>query len=243
MFFLDFDGTLSPIVDNPEDAAIDAPMREAVRALAERYPVAILSGRDREDVERRVGLDRLIYAGSHGFDVLGPDGLRYEHDEAAEYLPELDAIEDELRTAVAEIGGALVDRKRYAVAVHDRQVSDQLLPQIEQAVLEASERHPRLHASTGRRVYEFRPDVPWDKGRALLWLIDALGYARGEVAAMYVGDDTTDEDAFRVLREMGTGVGVIVKSEDRETRAEYQLDGTGEVLDLLVRLPARLAAT
>jgi len=243
MFFLDFDGTLSPIVDHPEDAAIDPATREAVRRLAERYPIGILSGRDREDVERRVGLDGLVYAGSHGFDVLGPDGLRYEHEEAADYLPELDALEDELRAAVAGIDGALVDRKRFAVAVHDRQVADALRPRVQRAAAAASMQHPRLHTSKGRRVHEFRPDVPWDKGRALLWLIDALGYERAGVAAIYVGDDTTDEDAFLALRGTEAGVAVVVRSDDRETGAQYRLDGTEEVLDLLVRLRARLAAT
>ncbi len=241
LFFVDFDGTLSPIVPHPDQARIADDARKAVRSLARRYPVAIMSGRDLPDLEERVGLTGVIYAGSHGFDIAGPDGLRYEFEDAAPYLADLDAIEAALRARTTGIAGAVVDRKRYAVALHDRMVGVDELPVMEAIATDEAKRRPRLALSRGKRVHEFRPALPWDKGRALLWLVDALGLRREAVTAMYVGDDTTDEDAFRALREAGIGVGVVVGDSDRESWAEYRVSRPEEAWRLLAGLPGWLA--
>jgi alpha,alpha-trehalase len=116
--FLDYDGTLTPIVDRPDLAVLSEDVRAVVRDLAELCPVAIVSGRDRADVEQLVGLDGLFYAGSHGFDIAGPGGLRKEHERAAEFLPALAHAEERLRGTVAGIDGALVERKKFAIAIH-----------------------------------------------------------------------------------------------------------------------------
>lgn len=237
---LDFDGTLSPIVNRPEDATIDEATRAAVRDIARHFPVVVLSGRDRLDVEQRVGLDELVYAGSHGFDVAGPGGLRWEYEAASDYLDELDALEAELADSVTGIAGAIVDRKRFAIALHDRLVADADLPVLDAIAAIAAGRHPRLQTHRGKRVLEFRPDVSWHKGEALLWIVDALGRARPRVTVAYLGDDTTDEDAFRTLRGADVGFGVIVGEEDRETAAQYRLRSPSEASTLLRELLAAL---
>src|SRR5690606_23705182 len=147
--------------------------------------------------------------GSHGFDIRGPD-LALEHAEGALALPDLDAAEAELEARLAGIGGALVERKRFSVAVHHRRVADADVPAVLGAIDEVLDAHPRLRRSGGKKVVELQPDVDWHKGRAVSWLLDAL-----EVRALpiYVGDDRTDEDAFRAL--VGRGLGILVGRPDR----------------------------
>src|SRR5438045_9728386 len=119
--FLDYDGTLTPIVSHPQDAWLSDSMRQTLQSLAARVPVAILSGRDLDDVRGRVLVDGIVYAGSHGFDIAGAGGLRRELGGA--YLPMLDEAETELREALDEIPGAQLERKHFSVAAHYRHVN------------------------------------------------------------------------------------------------------------------------
>src|SRR5262252_6355887 len=120
--FLDYDGTLTPIVSHPEDAWLSDSMRQTLRWLVVRVPVAILSGRDLDDVRGRVHVDGIVYAGSHGFDIAGSGGLRRQL--GTEYLSVLDAVEAELREALDEIPGAQLERKHSSVAAHYRNVKE-----------------------------------------------------------------------------------------------------------------------
>ena len=139
--FLDYDGTLTPIVSQPEDAWLSDSMRQTLRELAARAPVvAILSGRDLDDVRRRVNIDSIVYGGSHGFDIAGPRGLRRQM--ATEFLPTLDLAEKELHEALDGISGARVERKRFSIAAHYRNVNENDLTKMEQAIGEVATRHP-----------------------------------------------------------------------------------------------------
>lgn len=232
--FLDYDGTLTPIVSQPEDALLSEDMRGVLRDLASLCTVAIVSGRDRKDVEPLVDLDGLVYAGSHGFDIKGPDGLRLEHEGGRECLPDLERAERELKGRLDGVSGARVERKRYAIANHYRNVADDDVPRVEQAVSEVAEMHERLRISSGKKVLELRPDLAWDKGRAVLWLLEALKLDGEAVLPFYIGDDVTDEDAFDVLAERG--VGVLVGSPAYKTNASYGLRNTAEVRQFLQAL-------
>src|SRR4051812_3259134 len=120
--FLDYDGTLTPIVSHPEDAWLSESMRQTLRSLTARVPVAILTGRDLDDVRGRVLVDGVVYAGSHGFDIAGAGGLRREL--GAAYLSVLYKAETELREALDEIPGAQLERKHFSVAAHYRNVNE-----------------------------------------------------------------------------------------------------------------------
>ena len=232
--FLDYDGTLTPIVARPELAILSDAMRKAVRRLAGLCTVAVVSGRDRADVERLVGLEELVYAGSHGFDIAGPDGLRIEHEEGAAFSDAVGRASAMLQDALAPYAGALVEPKRFAVAVHYRQVVDADLPALQAAVDRVLAAVPELRLTHGKKVFELRPRFDWDKGKAVLWLLDALGLDRPEVLPVYLGDDTTDEDAFRALS--GRGIGIFVGEPGAETGAAYRLDNpeaVGRFLDAL----------
>lgn len=195
--------------------------REVVRRLAERYPVAILSGRGREDVTSLVGLDDLFYAGSHGYDIAGP-GFRHE---VGEGIP--DSASEELRKRLTNIEGVLVEPKRFAVSIHFRLAAEEDLPRIEQVVDDVAAAYPGLRKAHGKKLFELRPDLDWDKGKALLWMMDALGLDPSEVIPLYIGDDVTDEDAFRVVEE--SGIAILVTEQPRTTAASYSLRDPEEV--------------
>jgi alpha,alpha-trehalase len=237
--FLDYDGTLTPIVARPDLATLGDSMRDVIASLARRASVAVVSGRDVRDVKDMVGLDGIYYAGSHGLDIVGPDGnpVRPEHvGDSGRYEHSLTRAEDELRGRLRSVEGALLERKRLALAVHFRQVTDDRVREVEKAVEVTSNAYPDLRVTTGKKVLELRPDLDWDKGRALLWLLAELGLDSPEVTPVYLGDDDTDEDAFRVIRR--TGIGVVVGRDGPPTHAHWALEDTDEVAAFLAGLAA-----
>lgn len=231
--FLDYDGTLTPIVDHPDDALLAEPARGALGRLAELHPVAIVSGRDRQDVEDKVGLQEVYYAGSHGFDITGPGGFREQR--GAEYRSMLGLAADELDEQVGPMNGVWVERKRYAVAVHFRQAPSDAEQKLRNLVENVARKHPALKSSGGKKIFELRPNLEWDKGRAVLWLLEVLELAPDRYLPVYVGDDETDEDAFAVLAD-GTGLGVVVGDAHRPTFARFSLSGPQEVTAFLEQL-------
>jgi trehalose 6-phosphate phosphatase len=246
VLFFDYDGTLTPIVRRPEDATLSDAMRSLLRELATHVTVGIVSGRDLDDVRSMVALDELYYAGSHGFDVRGPGELRMQHEEARDRLPELDAAEAELRDRLESLNGVRVERKGFAVAVHYREADEADVAKVETAVDDAIDRHDGLRKKGGKKIFELQPDVPWDKGRAVRWLLEQLELTGPDVLPVYVGDDETDEDAFEILsgdgEGHGDGVGIRVGSPDEPTSADYHLRDPGQLERLARELLARLEA-
>src|SRR6266480_816612 len=241
--FLDYDGTLTPIRDRPEDAVISDSMRETVRRLVERVPVAVVSGRDRKVVQELMGLDNLIVAGDHGFGIWSPTGGSIQREEGASFEGLLREVEARLRAALANVPGALVEPKKRSVAAHFRLVPQEQRPRVKELVDAILSEHPQeLKVTPGKMVFEIQPRLDWDKGKAVLYLLKALDLDRGEVVPIYLGDDITDEDAFRALA--GRGIGIFVGSADdpetvgRTTAADYVLNTIGEVEEFLNRLAA-----
>jgi len=232
--FLDYDGTLTPIVARPEEAVLQGQMRNNLHRLARACPVAIVSGRDLPDVRARVGLEEVIYAGSHGFDIAGPGGLRHENPAAQSCLPLLDQAEPELRAKCAAIPGAQIERKKYSIAIHYRNVPENRVPEIEVLVNEVAGQHPNLRRRSGKKVFELQPDIDWHKGRAVLWLLEVMKLDDPDVLPLYIGDDQTDEDAFEALSHRG--VGIVVRDEARPTAACYALANPAEVSSFLALL-------
>jgi trehalose 6-phosphate phosphatase len=241
--FLDYDGTLTPIVDRPEDAVISESMRDAIRRLAGRCPVVIVSGRDRSVVQELMGGDDLVVAGSHGFDIWSPEGGTIEHEEGDGFEGLLDEVKERLRAQTSSIEGALVEPKKASVALHYRLVAQEERPRVKELVDTLLAEHPdELKVTPGKMVYEVQPKIDWDKGKAVLYLLGALDLEREDVVPIYLGDDITDEDAFEALE--GRGIGIFVSRADdpevsgRTTSADYVLHTTQEVerfLDTLAR--------
>lgn len=240
--FLDYDGTLTPIVERPDLAVLDPAVRALIRRLAALCPVAVVSGRDLDDVARHVGLEELVYAGSHGFDIRGP-GLRRQI--GTEYRDALEAAGDALAERLSGVSGALVERKRFAVAVHTRRVDPADKSGVAEAVRAVLSGSGRLRATGGKEIFELRPDLPWDKGRAVLALLDALGLGGADVVPLYLGDDETDEDAFRAIAGRaiaGRGIGLRVMEAPGPTTAGWSLRSPTEAAAFLERLADWLAA-
>lgn len=224
--FSDYDGTLTPIVDRPEDAKLSDRMRTYLQSLARHCKVAIVSGRDLADVQHLVGLDHLYYAGSHGFDIAGPGHLHMQQQDAKASLPDLDRAEQHLRHKLTEMVGVRVERKRFAIAVHYRNTTVPAAS-IEAVVDQVNAQTPNLRKKNGKKIFELQPDVAWDKGRAIQWLMETLDLTPPQVVPMYLGDDTTDEDAFRALADKGITIRIGV--EDAMTQAQYTLPHTRAV--------------
>jgi alpha,alpha-trehalase len=241
VLFLDYDGVLTPIVRRPEEAILSNEMRFLLHQLAGRCTVAIVSGRDRQDAEDMVQVENLVYAGSHGFDIRGPKGLAMQHEDAKKLLPELDEAERQLRQRITGVTGAHLERKRFAIAVHYREVANEHdVKYVEKIVDEVRQEYPGLRKKGGKKVFELQPDVEWDKGHAVLWLVQALELDKPDRIILYIGDDVTDEDAFQALRRRDGGVGIRVGLPDSGTDAVYYLRDCDEVRQFLQSLLSML---
>ncbi len=233
--FLDYDGTLTPIVDRPEDAVLNRGMRQTLRNLTHQFIVAVISGRDLKDVQNLVGLDDIYYAGSHGFEISGPQGRHLEHQWGKQFLPALDRAEKSLRDRLEnKIQGVQVERKKFSIAVHYRRVAEGKVKEVKKVVDQLQEENGRLRQTSGKKIFELQPDIDWDKGKALLWLLEQLGINRPGVLPFYLGDDVTDEDAFKVLEDRG--VGIAVQEKPMPTAARYRLRDPDEVEKFLKAL-------
>ncbi|XAR52237.1 Trehalose-phosphatase, partial [Bertholletia excelsa] len=246
--FLDYDGTLSPIVDNPDSAFMSDLMRSAVSQVARLFPTAIISGRSRDKVYEFVKLDEVYYAGSHGMDIWGPPKQMKSYDTkcqtrpkdgkgkqftifqpAQEFLPEIRKMLNELKKKTREIEGVKIEDNSYCLSVHYRHVQKKDYGVLQEKVKSVLGNYQRFHMTKGKMVWEIRPLIKWNKGHALEYLLDALGLSSaGNVLPMYIGDDRTDEDAFKVLRRRGLGYPIIVSSTPRDTMALYSLRDPSE---------------
>ncbi len=240
-FFLDFDGTLSDIVDDPAAATPAAGAAEALRALSATAPVTIVSGRDLADIRARVDVPGIWYAGSHGFELCAPDGTHHQHEAAAAAVAPLAGAAETLRTELADVAGVLVEHKRFAVAVHYRNVAEDRVNHVA-ATVHALGRRSGLRVTRGRKVTELRPDLDWDKGTSLNWILDRIDGPQ-RLLPVYIGDDLTDEDAFDAVQH--TGIGVMVRHTedgDRPTAAHFALNCPDQTVQLLAQLATTLAA-
>ncbi|MDH3714759.1 MAG: trehalose-phosphatase [Gammaproteobacteria bacterium] len=225
--FLDYDGTLTPIVARPELAILDPEMRNTVARLSRGVTTAIISGRACAEVRALVGIDGLYYAGNHGLEIEGPGGVAHCRF-GEEYREDVQCYAAEIGEVSGAIDGVLVENKDLSLSVHYRLAAPDRAAEIEAAVDRLLIRFPRLHKRRGKKVFEIRPGIDWHKGKAVMWLLQAL-HAEREVA-IYIGDDETDEDAFRELH--GTGLGLLV-GRTPATLADYWLADPGEVRDFL----------
>ncbi|MCO5613328.1 hypothetical protein L7F22_067604 [Adiantum nelumboides] len=253
--FLDYDGTLSPIVENPECAFMPDEMRAVVKEIATLFPTAIITGRRREKVYEFVQLPELYYAGSHGMDIMGPaegcggckaQGTRTLNEEgnevvlfqpASEFTTVMDEAFKLLEEKANKVCGAKVEHNKFCVSIHFRRVKEEdWLPLAEQ-VQHVLKPYSNLCLTQGRKVLEVRPMIMWNKGKALDYLLKTLGFAsRSDVFPIYIGDDQTDEDAFKTVARRKHGLAILVSNVVKETNATSSLRDPSEVLDFLQSL-------
>ena len=224
-FFLDYDGTLAPIVNEPDKAFMHDEARSALRALAQTYTVAIISGRSNDKLRGFLHSevsDHLYLAGSHGVDIAGPrvasaceapDPMAMVGSEAIAALAAARQAPDE---ALSDVPGYLTENNEYCISAHYRMVDPSQHARVRETVRRVLEKVPSLQQKEGKMVLELRPRVAWDKGKAVEWLLRMLrneqalaSDAPPQLLPVYMGDDVADEDAFRAA-EAGGGIAIKV---------------------------------
>lgn len=229
--FLDFDGTLAAIQADPSQVALDPAAAERLRRLAAMPDVlvAVVSGRELDDVRNRVGVPGVTYAGNHGLEIAAPTG-RFVEPAALAHAESLGSLASALSSKLTPIAGAQVEDKGLSLAVHYRQAADdqgEAVRRIVHAALAAAD-HP-FQLTAGNKVFDIRPRVYWTKGDAVAWIRER---AAPGALAMYVGDDATDEDAFGSLPDDIT----VKVGEGKASLAQYCVDDPHQVLRLLTWL-------
>lgn len=232
LVFLDFDGTLAPIVEHHANAAISEEMKKLVKELAKKFPLAIVSGRGLEDVRNKAGISNIYYAGSHGFEISGPNGFKKDHEVAVKVLPLLEEIEPILKDRLKGILGVDFERKKFTLAIHYRQVPEPQEAEVHMKVLEIVQKYSELSKASGKKVIEIRPAIDWHKGKAVEFLKRTLSDEVDPVS-IYIGDDVTDEDAFGYV---SNGQGILVGEHGEKTFADYRVEDIGEVKEFLAKL-------
>jgi trehalose-phosphatase len=241
LLLADYDGTLTPIVSRPEDAVLSPSVHDTLSLLAQKksFSVGIISGRSIEDIKHLVKIKDIYYSGNHGLEIDGP-ALEYRNPAAFSAKKLIGDLSARLSVAVSDIAGAVVQNKGFTLSVHYRLVK----PGDEAAVAQAVKRITLPLVETGeirvfgqKKVWEVRPPFDWDKGKAVMLIRREIGaeLKLSGLLTVFLGDDTTDEDVFKVLRRPD-GWSIYVGEENRESAAEYYLKSTEEVASFLRKL-------
>ncbi|MEJ2758837.1 MAG: trehalose-phosphatase [Anaerolineales bacterium] len=236
----DFDGTLSPIVNDPDSAMPDPKILPLLSELRDHLlAVAVLSGRAVEDVSERVGVPGLVFIGNHGFERF-QDGKIVIPDHVKSYQKAVSKAAKKIRQNL--LPGMRVENKGITLSVHYRQAEDEedvrekFLPKLR----DWSDKYG-LTLFQGRKVFELRPPVEIDKGTAFIQFVEDFKVQ----SAVYLGDDTTDAsvlEAAKRLRETGKceayGLGVHSSNTPAEIHLheDYSVDGVDGVREFLSAL-------
>ena len=240
LLFLDYDGTLTPIVNRPDRALLSPSSRKLLEELHgnPRYTLAVISGRALRDVRALVGLRGLIYAGNHGLELAGPK-IRYISHHAKKARPLLGRIARRLQRELRVTPGAVVENKGLSLTIHFRKVKTderQLVAMIFDGITRPYRQKRKIRIARGKCIFEVKPPVKWNKGTIVLWLLKRTEVIKQteNILPIYLGDDLTDEDAFQVLS--GLGITALVGRPNPLSRAEYHLAGVRGVRTFLQKL-------
>ncbi len=230
IFFLDYDGTLTPIRKIPSLARIGKKSKNLLEELSKRptFKVFIISGRSLKDVKNLIGVKSVYYIGNHGIELAGP-GLKYVNKNAKKLRAVIRKSYNEL-TRCVKLKGVIVENKTYTLSVHYRLLRlSRVAAFIKKfsRITEDLKKNKKISITEGKKVFEVRPAVKWDKGEIVKWILKK----NKKCLPICIGDDITDEDAFRALGKRGINILVSVRS--RKTNARYRLRSPGEVAGFL----------
>lgn len=236
-FFLDYDGTLTPIVRDPQKAFLSPKYKEVIASLLgdKKNFVCIISGRAIEQLEGFIDLKGIVLAGNHGMEIAGPD-ISYVNDGALRTKPLLREIVEMLKWKLRDFEGVLVEDKGLTVSVHYRMVPIKRRPSLKRLFHREMEKFfasNTIIVTRGKKVLEIRPNVVWNKGDAVRWILGHLSDRplREKPYPVYLGDDHTDEDAFKALQ--GLGLTVLVSPRNVASEAVYFIKSVEEVYQFL----------
>ena len=236
LLLLDFDGTLSEIASRPEQATLCPGNELLLCQLAHRpeFVVGVISGRSLQDVQARVNVPGIVYAGNHGLEISGL-GLNYRHPDADAASRTIGQASHDLEIRLAGVPGAFVENKIYTLTTHFRQTPPYHHHQVVSAfddITHSLVQSGSCYVTEAKMALELRPSIDWNKGRALTLIRSRLS---PESFPIYLGDDTTDEDAFGAVQSVG-GIGVYVGPPGANTCATWRLPSPADVSAALVEL-------
>ncbi|MFH1576472.1 MAG: trehalose-phosphatase [Candidatus Margulisiibacteriota bacterium] len=237
LLFLDYDGTLTPIVKKPHLAKLSKARQAKLRKISTtpHIRVVVISGRKLADLKKLVGIPGIFYAGNHGFEISGPK-TSLVHPKAKAAKPIIAKIKKELTKELKGIKGTLVEDKTLTLSLHYRLVKAAALPKVKKIFSQVTEpylKSKKIRITEGKKVLEVRPNIDWDKGKAVLWFLEKK-FKGKRVFPIFIGDDTTDEDAFIALKDKGSTFRV---GRSETTHAKHIIKDVDQVYHLLEFLP------
>jgi trehalose-phosphatase len=239
---LDVDGTLAPIVSRPEDATVPEATRRVIAALTSLpgVHVALISGRAAADARRMIAVADVWTIGNHGMEIIDPRGVVSIDDDAAAHRPRVSEAAQRLSSLLGSIPGVLVEDKVWTLSVHYRRADPSVVPRVRDAVHAVGT--SGLRVTEGKMILEVRPPVTVDKGTAAVEFVRRVA-GQSRCGVLCIGDDRTDEDAFRALRSAvpdAVTVRVTGANDDAhlETSAELSLPDVDSVRVFLEQLLA-----
>ncbi|MBL7068930.1 MAG: trehalose-phosphatase [Candidatus Omnitrophica bacterium] len=237
LLLTDYDGTLTPIVSKPKDAVLDKEVRRILRILSgkRRFHIGVISGRRVDDLKRRVALNKIYYAGDHGLQIKGP-GISYLHPACRKFKNYLVRIKGELLLKTKPFKGAIVEYKAASISLHYRLVKRSAVKKLKAIFEEVCApyiKKGKVKRSHGKKVWEIRLPVKWNKASAANKISKTLKLRKKKILPIYLGDDVTDEDVFFALRKKGL---TVLVGRKKRTYAQYYVESPGEVRRFLVRL-------
>lgn len=232
--FLDYDGTLVRIRRNPDACILPSRTRELLLKLSasDRCHLMIISGRALSNVKKLAGVPGICYAGNHGLEMAGP-GLRFTLDAALKARPALLEVKRLLTKKFRDIKGAFVEDKKFSISLHYRAVNKKAIPSVFKCFDEITAtfiNKKKIALIKGKMVLELVPYTSWNKGYAVLWLLE---YLDSDCFPIYAGDDTTDETAFKALRKIGITIKV---GKSNKTAASYRIEKQVDLIKMLEKI-------
>ncbi|MGQ9469178.1 MAG: trehalose-phosphatase [Nitrososphaerales archaeon] len=227
----DYDGTLTPIVDHPDQAILNVNVRDILKSFVKdrRFILAIVTGRKLKEIIHLVGIQGTYYIGNHGLEIKGPS-LTFIHPTAKKLSPTISEICKNMKAEFEPIDGVIIEDKGMTASIHYRMAPKKMIEDIKKAVKSIIRSYEDFEIRHGKMVVEIRPKVSWDKGDAALWLVQKLG---SDGFPVYIGDDETDEDAFKKINR---GLTILVSNKKKHSNAKYYLKSTKDVHKFLYRL-------
>ncbi len=240
-WFLDFDGTLVSIASSPHGVALSHRRRALLKKIAD-LPlcfIAVVSGRALKDIKSKVNIKGIMYVGNHGLEAYG-QGLKSISYCSPQFKKNLDKFKEQLKKSFSTLPGVWVEDKGLTLSVHYRRLEKKNERLFERKFREMCKPYlmmRKIKVVSGKKVFDIRPPVAWNKGTMVSRLLSLKRKNAGgkKILPVYVGDDKTDEDAFKVLKNRGI---TIVVGRPRKTHARYFLNNTNEVGKLLEKFGA-----
>lgn len=231
VLFLDYDGTLTPIVETPEKAILSQPMRQCLARLSQNYLTVVMSGRGLENLKKIIDISTIFYAGNHGFECLGPEHDELTYQVGNEYREDIISLYQQLVHLLKNIPGCIIENKNCSLSIHYRLVKNHWHQNICDVLDDVLTDYPNLIRHCGKMVFEIRPHVAWNKGLASEYILNQFKLKNPNLIPIYIGDDVSDEDAFEVFKDKG--ITIKVMDYIQYTKAHYFLHSPLDVQKFL----------